>query len=111
MEDIERQRAFEAAKTDLDRTYSRKVLTLYEKTRRCEDDTAQQLRLADQRNKDLECSLEALQKQFNRLEEENLTLRDEIQQVTKKMLSPELLNEAEEKLVCYKDRRCFALFC
>lgn len=99
MEDVERQRAFEAAKTDLDRTYSRKVLTLYEKTRRCEDETAQQLRIADQRNKDLECQLKSLQKQFNSLEAENIALRDEIKQVTKKMPPPELLNEAEAKLV------------
>lgn len=99
MEDMERQRAFEAAKTDMDRTYSRKVLTLYEKTRRCEDDTAQQLRLADQRNKNLECRLEALQKQFNRLEAENITLRNEIKQVTEQMPPPGLLNEADEKLV------------
>lgn len=102
MEDMERQRSFEAAKTDLDRTYSRKVLTLYEKTRRCEDDTAQQLRQADQRNKDLQSRLESLQKQFDRLESENLTLRDDIKQVTKNMLPPELLNEAEEKLVSNK---------
>lgn len=99
---MERQRSFEAAKTDLDRTYSRKVLTLYEKTRRCEDDTAQQLRQADQRNKDLQSRLESLQKQFDRLESENLTLRDDIKQVTKNMLPPELLNEAEEKLVSNK---------
>lgn len=110
MEDIERQRAFEAAKTDLDRTYSRKVLTLYEKTRRCEEDTADQLRVAHQRSTDLESRLEALQKQFNLMEEENITLREEIKQATKKMLPPDHTFDERNRVVGNKDV-LLTLFC